>query len=285
MDAVRSETVASTTPDPDGISLAFDRAGDGPPVLLLHGWPGDRQDWAPVADLVSADVIRPDLRGFGGSDLHGDPSAAGQVTSLVHLLDELDLDRVVVGGYDVGSRVAQLLATTHPDRVSAMVLAPPLPGAGRRVLDPEAGAEFWYQSFHQLRLAEDLVDGSVPAARAYLRHFWEHWSGPDFAVPDEHLDRLAALYGRPGAFTASIGWYRAGSGMVRSSLAEQPPTRRAGTWTVVLWPEFDPLFPRAWSDRVGEWFSAATVRPLDGVGHFSPLEAPSAWADALTEVL
>jgi pimeloyl-ACP methyl ester carboxylesterase len=277
--------VAQTTPDADGISLGYDRTGAGRPVLLLHGWPGDRQDWAAVGDLLAADVLRPDLRGFGGSDLHGDPSAAGQVTSLVHLLDELDLDRVVVGGYDVGSRVAQLLARTHPDRVAAMVLAPPLPGAGRRVLEPDAAAEFWYQSFHQLRLAEDLVDGNPAAARAYLRHFWEHWSGPDHTVPEAHLDRLAALYGRPGAFTASIGWYRAGSGMVRSSLAEQPPGTRIATWTVVLWPEHDPLFPRAWSDRVGEWFSAATVRPLAGVGHFSPVEAPAAWAAALTEVL
>ncbi|GAA4549968.1 alpha/beta hydrolase [Pseudonocardia xishanensis] len=268
-----------------GTTLAYDRAGSGPPALLLHGWPGDRSDWALVGDLLEADVIRPDLHGFGESAPAGDPSAAGQTAALVALLNDLDIDRVVVGGYDVGSRVAQTLAATHPDRVSALVLAPPLPGAGRRVLEPDAVAEFWYQSFHQLRLAEELVDGRADATRAYLRHFWDHWSGPAFTVSEERLDRLTARYARPGAFTASIGWYRAGAGMVRASLAEQPPADRLATPLTVLWPEFDPLFPRAWSDRVGDWFSAADLRPLDGVGHFSPVEAPQAWAAALTEVL
>jgi pimeloyl-ACP methyl ester carboxylesterase len=53
----------------------------------------------------------------------------------------------------------------------------------------------------------------------------------------------------------------------------------------ILWPEHDPLFPRAWSDRVGEWFADVEVRPLDGVGHFMPLEAPEVFAAALRERL
>jgi pimeloyl-ACP methyl ester carboxylesterase len=50
----------------------------------------------------------------------------------------------------------------------------------------------------------------------------------------------------------------------------------------VLWPEHDPLFPREWSDRIGEFFSAARLTWLDGVGHFSPLEAPEDFAAAVT---
>ena len=49
----------------------------------------------------------------------------------------------------------------------------------------------------------------------------------------------------------------------------------------VLWPEYDPLFPRAWSDRIGEFFAAAELAWLDGAGHFSPLEAPGAFAEAI----
>jgi pimeloyl-ACP methyl ester carboxylesterase len=301
----------------DGYRLAYDRTGTGRPVVLLHGWPGDRTDFADVAAHLSADVLRPDLRGFGESDKapvgpggsagRADPAdaagpaagapaadgpaapvdfgAAAQARSVVGLLDELGLSRVVLAGYDVGSRVAQTIAATYPDRVAALVVAPPLPGAGRRVLDPDAQPEFWYQAFHQLRLVEELIDGRPEAVRAYLRHFWSHWSGPDFTPTDARLDHLTSRYGVPGAFTASIGWYRAGSAMIRSSLAETPPATRIGAPTTVLWPEFDPLFPRAWSDRLGEWFADVALRHLDGVGHFSPVEAPGAFAAAVTEAV
>lgn len=51
--------------------------------------------------------------------------------------------------------------------------------------------------------------------------------------------------------------------------------------TDVLWPEHDPLFPTEWADRVDDWFADATVRVLEGVGHFTPLEAPDAFAEAI----
>src|SRR5438094_676962 len=61
----------------DGFRLAYERTGSGPAVLLLHGWPGDRTDYRAVVPLVSraADVVVPDLRGFGESDKHpADPA-------------------------------------------------------------------------------------------------------------------------------------------------------------------------------------------------------------------
>lgn len=269
--------------------LAFDRTGSGPPVVAVHGWPGDRQDFAAVADALGADadVLRPDLLGFGGSPkpADGDYSAPAQTARVVALMDELGIDRAVLVGYDVGSRIAQAVAVEHPDRVSAIVVAPPLPGAGTRVLEPSSVPEFWYQSFHRLALVEELVDGRPDAVRAYLRHFWTHWSGPDFTPSDALLDRLTAVYAEPGAFAASIGWYRAGAGMLTRSPAEQIPQERCAVPVTVLWPEHDPLFPRAWSDRLGEWYSDVDLRPLDGVGHFSPIEAPQAWAAAIRERL
>jgi pimeloyl-ACP methyl ester carboxylesterase len=200
----------------DGFSLAYDRSGLGPPVLLLHGWPGTRADFRALVPLLTTamDVVVPDLRGFGESDKHAvEPadgySAAAQARSVVGLMDELALDRVVLAGYDVGGRVAQTVARTVPQRVRALVLAPPLPGAGDRVLTPDAQREFWYQAFHQLELAEQLLDGNPDAVRAYLRHFWSHWSGPAFELADRDLDRLVERYAEPGALIASLGWYRA----------------------------------------------------------------------------
>ena len=92
-----------------------------------------------------------------------------------------------------------------------------------------------------------------------------------------------SVYGPPGAFTASIAWYRAGAGSVAASLAEQvpDPADRIAVPTTVLWPEHDPLFPREWSDRIGEFFADARLTWLDGAGHFSPLEAPGEFAAAV----
>jgi len=100
----------------------------------------------------------------------------------------------------------------------------------------------------------------------------------------DHLDHLVSVYGPPGAFAASIAWYRAGAGSVAASLAEQvpDPDRRIAVPTTVLWPSHDPLFPREWSDRIEDFFAAATLRRLDGVGHFTPLEYPRDFAAAIT---
>ena len=86
----------------DGFRLAFDRYGSpgAPPVVLLHGWPGNRHDYRHVVPLLTdaADVIVPDLRGFGGSDKHAVDvrhfySASAQASSVVGLINELGTDR------------------------------------------------------------------------------------------------------------------------------------------------------------------------------------------------
>jgi pimeloyl-ACP methyl ester carboxylesterase len=276
----------------DGFSVAYDRHEEGLPVVLLHGWPGMRSDHRALVPLLGGfEVVVPDLRGFGESDKHvADPamyySAAAQARSVAGLMEELRLDAAIVAGYDVGSRVAQALARAQPGRVRALVLAPPLPGIGQRILTPDAMREFWYQPFHRLDLAERLIDGDRDAVRSYLRHFWDHWGGPGFTLTDAELDALVEHYAAPGAFVASINWYRAGSGGVAMSLAEQVPTPqgRIAAPTRVLWPEHDPLFPREWGDRLDEFFADVTITDMPGTGHFSPLEAPEAFAAAIREL-
>jgi pimeloyl-ACP methyl ester carboxylesterase len=274
----------------DGFRLSYERSGSGDPVVLLHGWPGDRTDYRGVVPLLAAscDAVVPDLRGFGESDKHpADPAgqygAAAQARSVAALIRELGLVRPVLAGYDIGSRIAQAVARANPGLVRALVLAPPLPGIGRRILDPLPQREFWYQAFHQLALADDLLDGNPPALRDYLRHFWSHWSGPSFTLDDRRLDHLVSVYGAPGAFTASIAWYRAGAGSVAMSVREEPPARedRIALPATVLWPEHDPLFPPAWADRVHEFFGAAVLTFVDGVGHFAPVEFPGEFASAV----
>jgi len=254
----------------DGFRLAYDRDGAGPAVVLLHGWPGDRTDYRRLAPMLVE-------REFGASDSQSmDPAQYGvdaQGRSVVGLIEELGLERPVLAGYDVGSRIAQGIARSRPDLIEGLVIAPPLPGIGKRVFSEQAQAEFWYQAFHRLPVIEELIDGNPDAVRSYLRHFWTHWSGPEF---EPELDHLVEAYSAPGAFTASIQWYRAGAGSVAMSAAETAPPSydRIAVPTVVLWPEFDPLFPRAWSDRLDDFFSDVRLRLVDGVGHYAPLEYP-----------
>lgn len=271
----------------DGFRLAYDRIGEGPAVVLLHGWPGDRTDYRLLAPMLAErgfEVVVPDLRGFGESDAADtDPAqygVAAQGRSVVGLMAELGLDRPVLAGYDIGSRIAQGIARNQPELIDGIVVAPPLPGIGKRVFSEHAQAEFWYQAFHRLPVIEELIDGRPDAVRSYLKHFWTHWSGPGF---EPELDQLVATYSQPGAFTASIQWYRAGAGAVAVSAAETAPPSydRIAVPTVVLWPEFDPLFPRAWSDRVDDFFSDVRVRYVDGVGHYAPLEYPEVLAEEI----
>jgi pimeloyl-ACP methyl ester carboxylesterase len=276
----------------DGFRLAYERAGGGPPAVLLHGWPGARQDYRDVLPRLAdhADVVLPDLRGFGDSDRHDRPpreaySADAQAASVLALIAELELDRPVLVGYDIGSRIAQRIARDRPDDIRALVLSPPLPGAGDRILTQDGMREFWYQPFHRLEVSHTLIDGNREAVRAYLGHFWDHWSAPGWSLPRDRFDELVDIYARPGAFTASIAWYRAGSGAVAQSASERPPFEPIAVPTTILWGEYEPLFPVAWSDRVKDWYADFELGVLEGVGHFAPAEAPEAVADATVRAL
>jgi pimeloyl-ACP methyl ester carboxylesterase len=278
----------------DGFSLAYERHGAGAPVVLLHGWPGSRRDFRELIPRLrgEAELVVPDLRGFGESDRHAERptvafAAAGQAASVRGLVTELGLVRPVLVGYDIGSRVAQAIAREAPEEIRGLVLSPPLPGIGERIISPAAMREFWYQPFHQLALAERLMSLGPEPVRAYLQHFWSHWSAGGWELGAKDLDRLVESYSRPGAFATSIAWYRAGAGVVEHSLAEAVPAPedRIATPTIVLWGQEDPLFPAAWADRLGEFFADVTIETLPGVGHFTPLEAPDALTHAVRTIL
>ena len=143
--------------------------------------------------------------------------------------------------------------------------------------------EFWYTTFNQQKLSEELTDGKPKAGRAYLRHFWNHWSGPQYLVDDKRLDHLTDSYSKPGAFTASLMWYRSSGNPVTAYAQELVPARsnRLSTPTSILWQENDAIFPVEWSDRLDDFFSNYTLERLPNVGHFTPLEATDRFALAI----
>jgi len=168
-----------------------------------------------------------------------------------------------------------------------MVLSPPLPGAGRRVLSTAVQGEYWYQAFHQLDLAEQLVDGRADAVRAYLRHFWSHWSAPGWDLDGADLARLVDGYRGEGSFVASIKWYRASAGTVGRSLAEAIPALddRIRVPTRVVLPGQDPLFPMEWADNLDAFFADVSVVEAPGAGHFVPVEDPFDFAAAVRDLM
>ena len=239
----------------DGFRLAYDRAGDGPPAVLLHGWPGWRADYRDVVPLLAphADVVVPDLRGFGESDRHVPPAAeaytaAAQAASVLALIEELGLDRPVLVGYDVGSRIARLIAAERPDAIRALVLAPPMPGIGERILSAEAQREFWYQPFHNLadrrraprrpagrdpRLPAPLLGALERARLVTARRALRRARRPVRAA------RARSRPASPGTARAPAAW------RPRWRSARRIPRTASRVPTTVLWGEHEPLFPPA----------------------------------------
>src|SRR5688572_13415132 len=110
----------------NGITIGYDDAGQGEPVLLVHAFPFNRQMWAPQVSALTAAgyrAIAPDVRGFGQSDLPTRGYTLDQIAGdLVALLDALRIERAVVAGLSMGGYIAfRLLQHVRP-RVRALVL-------------------------------------------------------------------------------------------------------------------------------------------------------------------
>ena len=105
------------------ITMAYDDCGTGPAVLLIHGFPLNRQMWQPQLQAIAGAgyrVIAPDLRGFGASDVpRNGYSMDGFADDLVALLDALQIDRTVIGGMSMGGYILMNLLERYPERVAA----------------------------------------------------------------------------------------------------------------------------------------------------------------------
>jgi pimeloyl-ACP methyl ester carboxylesterase len=242
-------------------------------VVLLHGWPGGPSDFDDVMPLLGADVpaLVPDL--FAGQP--SDVSANACADRVLALIDERGLERPVVAGYDIGSRIAQALARRAPDAIRALVVTPGYPGLGDRPFAPERASELWYMHFNRLPVADAMLDGNRDAVSGYLAHLWTHWAARPGLAERPAFAELVRRYAEPGAFSTSLGWYRQNRGYAAEGAVQVPST--------VLWGDSDALFPLAWADALGDWFGEHELRVLPGAGHFLPLEAPAAFAGAITE--
>lgn len=275
-----------------GNRIHYIRTGTGPPVLLLHGWPGYWYDWRHVIPLLSSrfDLVIPDLRGFGQSDKPAFQSANNSTSALAAdlcaLLNALRISSTIVLGYDIGGSVGQALAREYPNKIQGLVISnPTYPGVNGRELSPDNVSEFWYVNFNVLPLASELVGYHKDTVAMYLRHFYEHWSGPRYRIEPEAMELLVDTYAAKEAIDGSLHYYKAWAESLTQndqSAAHDSPIDQPA---IVLWGDSDPTAPITWSDNLDAHFSnLIRLEPLQDIGHFVPLEAPQAFAAAAIDL-
>jgi epoxide hydrolase 4 len=220
------------------VELHYVEAGDGPLVVLLHGFPEFWYGWRrQIAPLVNAGfrVVAPDLRGYNLSSRPGGFSAytADKLAVDVRgLIRELGAESAMVVGHDWGGTVAWTLAMNHPEVVDRLVI---LNAAHPRRLNeglrnPRQLLRSWYFFYFQLpRLAERR-------ARARNWRFFKRFlrdARPPYT--SEETDRYVEAWSQPGAATAMIDYYRAA---VRLSSKQGEP-RPVSAPTLVIWGQGD----------------------------------------------
>lgn len=182
--------------------------GQGPAVLLIHGWPETWYEWRGTMKRLarSHTVIAADMRGFGESSLS--PSGYDKKTlaqDLYGLMQQLGHPHAIVVGHDWGGPVAYAYAAQHPDAVTKLVLIEGAPfGPWMKSIEP-----FWF--FHFFRVpggyAEKLIEGRVPQ---FLSYFYR---SPEFhvvpAFDDQVIATYTAAYARPGRMVPGYALYRA----------------------------------------------------------------------------
>lgn len=254
---------------------------DGPPVILLHGFPELWWGWRhQIGALAGAGfrVIVPDGRGYGGSDKPG-PVAAYRLGTLaddvVALADALRLGRFDLVGHDWGGIVAWAAAARHAGRVRRLaILNAPHPDTTWRVIrgDPAQLFRSWYVAFFQLpRLPEFLLSAGrfTLLTRALIRS-----SGPG-TFSAEDLARYREAWAMPGALSGMLAWYRA--------LIRHPPRPigRVAAPTLILWGRRDAALGPRFATEGLALCDDGRVRWFDDATHWLQHEEPSGVSEAL----
>jgi pimeloyl-ACP methyl ester carboxylesterase len=284
-----------------GIAYVHENAGGaGPPLVLVHGWPESKRIWWKVIEPLAAagfEVIVPDLRGFGDSDvspdgIHDVPTHSRDVHALVH--DVLGHERAVLVGGDLGGPVIQDAALRFGGFVDRLVLFnSPLPYDKERMAGlhsrpaREASDYFVRQGTDPDALAAELATPEQRRryiATFYTSRFWAHpgafVSAADLAPSGRYggspaVDFHTEPFGDGAKLRASFGAYE--STFNEAARSEQPELARNedvealllfGPSDHVLYPDFDRMAVHVFPNHVGPFL-------LRDCGHFVPWEAPT----------
>nr|WSZ94310.1 alpha/beta hydrolase [Streptomyces sp. NBC_00857] len=290
-------TFSRGTVDADGVRIHTRVGGEGPPVLLLHGYPQTHLIWHHVAPLLAAThtVVLTDLRGYGDSDKppsgpdHADHAAYAKRTMArdqLLVMRELGFDRFAVAGHDRGGRVAHRLALDHPEAVTALAVLDIVP---TRHAFQHADADFGRGYYHWFFLAagngipEHLI-GQDPDFWVRTRMGARHHGGTPFTPAA--LDEYVRCFSDPAAIHASCEDYRAAAGIDLVHDDEDAAAgRRIACPVLALWGEHSFVgryydVPSVWREYADDVRGHAL--PCD---HYLPEEAPGPTVEHLAAFL
>jgi pimeloyl-ACP methyl ester carboxylesterase len=281
-----ADTFTSRYVDAGDVQLHAVIGGEGPPLLLVHGWPQTWYAWRMLMPALAEDfeVIAVDQRGIGLSDKPATGYDTGTLADdLVALMDALGHQRFAMYGTDTGMPIAYALAADHPERLERLAVSEaPLPGINPSpplFLPPPLNARLWHLTFNQLpgtvnealvRGREDIFFGAEFDASAGTNKL------PDDTVR-YYIDRLAS---DPEALRGSFELYRAFPTIIVQN--EQRKTRRLTL----------PVLAIGGAESGGEGVAATMKLAADDVegvvvpaGHWVAEQAPEQLLAALTEFL
>jgi 3-oxoadipate enol-lactonase len=250
-----------------GLQLSYREAGQGEPLLLLHGFPFSGRMWDPQLGLGGRCII-PDLSGFGSSEPTPEICRMSDLaTDAAALLDHLEIERVVLGGLSMGGYAALAFAEMYPDRLSGLVLA-----------DTRAGADSPEARDKRLAAARDVMEkGSGILVEAIAPKM----------LGATTRSRRPDLVKQVGQWIAEAP--PAGVAAAQRGMAERPDRSavlpRIAVPTLVLVGEEDEVTPPDESRRMAEAIPGARLEVLRGAGHLSSLEAPEDFNRILVEFL
>jgi pimeloyl-ACP methyl ester carboxylesterase len=282
------------------LNIAYAEAGpaDGPPVILLHGWPYDIYSFVDVTPLLASSgyrVIVPYLRGYGATRFlssdtmrNGQPSAVA--VDIIALMDALKIQKAVLAGFDWGARTADIIAALRPERCKALVsVSGYLIGSqasGELPLPPAAELQWWYQFY----FATDRGKAGYDKNRHdFAKLIWRQAS-PKWNFDDATFERSAAAFDNPDHVEIVIHNYRWRQGLAQGEAKYDAFETQLAASPVITVPtitlEGDANGaphppPSAYAAKFSGRYANRVIGV--GVGHNLPQEAPQAFAQAVVD--
>jgi haloacetate dehalogenase len=274
------------------VEINFRRGGEGPPVLLLHGYPQTHVMWRKVAPPLARrfTVLAPDLRGYGASSIppstadHRPYSKRVMGQDMLEAMHTLGFGRFAVVGHDRGGRVAYRMALDHPDAVEKLAVLDIVP---THTMWQTMDKDLAFTTYHWLFLAQPdgLPERMIEAnASYYLRETLRRWARKRDAIEEAAIQAYLASLTQPVRIHAFCEDYRAGATVDLADDAADYGRRKIACPVLVLWGD-DGIAAEVEGESPLEtwrkWADDVRGRGLP-CGHFLPEEAPD---DTLAELL
>lgn len=262
-----------------GRRVAFRRAGEGQPIVLIHGITNSCQSWEPAMERLARDydVIAPDLPGHGGSDRQrGDHSLGAHACMMRDLLHVLEVERATIVGHSLGGGIAMQFSYQFPEMLERLVLVSS-GGLGREVSPLIRGAALPFaEQVLPLLTAKPLVEAGSAVAGLLGRVGLQ--PGADLAEISRGIASLGDTE-RRAAFVRTVR-------SVMSPLGQRVTANdrlylAEGTPMLIVWGDRDPIIPVEHGYAAHERVPHSRLEVFEGSGHFPQLDHPVPFAELL----